>query len=233
MSEQVAIITGAGRGIGRATAGELARRGYGLTLVARTEKELHETHKHFGGDALVSPCDVTDPAVVERVVAQTQEKFGRIDALVNNAGAAPVLTVEQTTPEEWRRVLDTNLSAAFYFVRAVWPIMKRQGGGAIVNISSFAARDPFPGFVAYGAAKAGMNLMGVALSREGEAHGIRVYTVAPAAVETAMFRKIMTPEQYPTTKTLDPSEVARVIAQCVAGELRHTSGEVIYLHKSP
>src|SRR4051794_20960259 len=130
MTQPVAIITGAGRGIGRAIAGELARRGYRLTLVARTEKELHETHQHFGGDALISPCDVTDPAVVERVVAQTHEKFGRIDALVNNAGAAPVLPVEQTTPEEWRRVIDTNLSAAFYFVRAVWSIMKRQGGGA-------------------------------------------------------------------------------------------------------
>jgi NADP-dependent 3-hydroxy acid dehydrogenase YdfG len=93
MDQLVAIITGAGRGIGRAAAEELARRGYRLTLVARTEKDLQETHKQIGGEALVAPCDVTDPTVVERVVAQTHEKFGRIDARVNNAGTAPGLTL--------------------------------------------------------------------------------------------------------------------------------------------
>lgn len=228
----VAVITGAGRGIGRAAALELAQRAYRVVLVARTVGELHETAQAAGTDVLIVAGDVSDPLAAERAVNQTMEKFGRLDALVNCAGVAPVLTIEQTTPQEWRRILDTNLSATFYFMRACWPVMQKQGGGVVVNVSSFSARDPFPGFVAYGSAKAGVNLLGLAAAREGEASGIRVHTVAPAAVETGMFRAIMPPEQFPPADTLDPAEVARVIVRCITGELRHTSGEVIYLHKS-
>src|SRR5206468_11715185 len=120
--------------------------------------------------------------------------------------------------DEWRATIDTNLSATFYLSKAAWPILKRQGGGAIVNISSMAARDPFAGFAAYGAAKAGVNLLSLSLAREGAAHGIRVYTVAPGAVETPMFRGIMSRDQFPTEQTLDPADVARVIGQCVGGD---------------
>jgi NAD(P)-dependent dehydrogenase (short-subunit alcohol dehydrogenase family) len=226
------IITGAGRGIGRATAVELHRRGYQLVLVARTLDDLQETNGLAGGDALVEAIDATDPLAAERVAKRAHEQFGRIDALVHCAGVAPVLDVTQTTPQRWREVLEINLSAAFYFARAVWPIMKQQGGGVIVNLSSFAARDPFGGFAAYGAAKAGVNLLGLSLAREGAAIGIRVHTVAPAAVETEMFRRIVPAEQYPTEKTLSPAEVAQVITHCVTGDLRYTSGEVIWLQKS-
>jgi 3-oxoacyl-[acyl-carrier protein] reductase len=135
------------------------------------------------------------------------------------------------TPEEWRAVIETNLSAAFYLTRAAWPAFERQRGGVVVNISSAAARDPFPGFAAYGAAKAGLNLLGLSAAREGEKIGVRVHTIAPSAVETEMFRGIMTRDQYPSEKTLDPAEVARMIALCVTGELRYASGEVIYVHK--
>jgi NAD(P)-dependent dehydrogenase (short-subunit alcohol dehydrogenase family) len=103
----------------------------------------------------------------------------------------------------------------------------------VVNVSSAAARDPFPGFAAYGAAKAALNLFGLSAAREGLKIGVRVHTIAPGAVETAMFRQIMTPEQYSADLTLKPEDVATIIAQCVAGELRYTSGEVIYVHKHP
>ena len=136
------------------------------------------------------------------------------------------------TVEQWRAVIDTNLSAAFYATRAAWPAFERQGGGVVVNISSAAARDPFPGFAAYGAAKAGLNLFGLSAAREGERIGVRVHTIAPGATETGMFRQLMTAEQYPPEKTLDPADVARVVLQCVRGDLRYTSGEVIYLHKT-
>jgi len=232
MMQPVAIITGAGRGIGRAVALELAQRVHRVALVARTVGELHATAEAAGTDVLIVAGDVSDPLTAERAVNQTMEEFGRIDALVNCAGVAPVLTIEQTTPQEWHKILDTNLSATFYFMRACWPVMQKQGGGVIVNVSSFSARDPFPGFVAYGSAKAGVNLMGLAAAREGAESGIRVHTVAPAAVETGMFRAIMPPEQFPPRDTLDPGEVARIIGQCITGELRNTSGEVIYLHKS-
>jgi NAD(P)-dependent dehydrogenase (short-subunit alcohol dehydrogenase family) len=231
MNDPVAIITGAGRGIGRATAIELARRGYRLALAARRGEDLDETARLAGGGLCV-PTDVTDPQQVDRLARQALERFGRIDAVVNNAGLAPVRSIAEMTPREWRDVIDTNLSAAFYLTRAAWPAFVKQKGGVVVNVSSAAARDPFPGFAAYGAAKAGLNLFGLSAAREGEPIGVRVHTIAPSAVETEMFRGLMTPEQYPADKTLDPADLARMIASCVTGELRYTSGETIYVHKT-
>jgi NAD(P)-dependent dehydrogenase (short-subunit alcohol dehydrogenase family) len=230
MNSPTAIITGAGGGIGRATAIELARRGYRLVLCGRTQESLRVTATEAGNGVIV-PVDLTDPADADRAVEAAMSALGRVDLLVNNAGIAPVLGIEQTSNAQWREVIDTNLSAVFYLCRAVWPIFRKQGGGVIVNVSSLAARDPFPGFAAYGAAKAGLNLLGLSLAREGEPINVRVCTVAPGAVETALFRKLMTPEQYPTEKTLSPTDVARVIAQCAAGDLKFTSGEVIWIRK--
>lgn len=235
MSDLVAVITGAGRGIGRATAIELAGAGYRVVLAGRNRAALDETLQlaagKVGARGVVLPSDVTRPDDVERLIALTLDRFGRIDALVNNAGLAPVRSIKETTIEQWRAVIDTNLSAAFYATRAAWPAFGRQGGGVVVNISSAAARDPFAGFAAYGAAKAGLNLFGLAAAREGAAVGVRVHTIAPGAVETGMFREIMTPEQWPREKTLDPADVARVVLQCIRGDLRYASGEVIYLQK--
>ena len=232
MPEPVAVITGAGRGIGRATAVELAGAGYRVVLAGRDRESLEETLHAIGGRGLAMPTDVTRPAEVGRLIAAALDAFGRVDVLVNNAGLAPVRSVKEMTPEEWRAVIDTNLSAAFYATRAAWPAFERQGRGVVVNISSAAARDPFAGFAAYGAAKAGLTLFGLAAAREGAPVGIRVHTIAPGAVETGMFRQIRTADEWPADKTLDPADVARVVLQCVRGDLRHASGEVIYLSKT-
>jgi len=232
MQQPVALITGAGRGIGRAAAIELSRRGYFPALLARSRDQLQETQS-LCGHGLILAVDVTDAVAVERAVAQCVEQRGRIDAIVHCAGLAPVQSIAEMSVEQWHAVLDTNLSAAFYLCKAAWPTFVRQGSGAVVNVSSAAARDPFPGFAAYGAAKAGVNLFGLSAAREGHKIGVRVYTIAPAAVETEMFRRILSREQYPTEKTLSPQDVARVIAQCVAGDLQYASGEVIYLHQEP
>jgi 3-oxoacyl-[acyl-carrier protein] reductase len=95
-----------------------------------------------------------------------------------------------------------------------------------------SSRDPLPGFAAYGAAKAGLNLFSLALAREGAEHGIRSYAIAPGAVETSMFRRMVSKEKWPVEKTLDPADVARVVAQCIDGDLKYTSGEVIFLSKT-
>lgn len=231
MRKKVAFITGAGRGIGRAVAEELSRRNYQLALVSRTRDDLENT-RNSCDDGLVLPADVADFSAIERAVAQAVAKFGRIDAVVHCAGVAPVKSVAEMSVEQWREVIEVNLSSAFYVCKAVWPIFAGQGGGVIVNVSSAAARDPFAGFAAYGAAKAGLNLFGLSAAREGQAIGVRVHTIAPSAVETGMFRQILSQEQYPTEKTLSPADVARVIAQCVDGDLRYASGEVIYMHKN-
>jgi NAD(P)-dependent dehydrogenase (short-subunit alcohol dehydrogenase family) len=211
---------------------ELSRRNYAIAAVARTESLLRELCDQIPG-SLALAIDVTDADRVAGAVQQVAEHFGRLDAIIHSAGVAPVATVEQTTLQQWREVIDTNLSSAFYLARAAWPIFRKQNSGVIVNISSLAARDPFPGFGAYAAAKAGVNLLDLVLAREGAEIGVRVHTLALGAVETEMFRAIMTPEQFPPTKTLAPEEVAQTIAACVTGELRYTSGEVIYLHKTP
>jgi 3-oxoacyl-[acyl-carrier protein] reductase len=232
MSKKVVIITGAGRGIGRAAAIELARREYATVLVSRTEGELRETAKLAGGDACVLSADIAKPQASIEAAKKCLEKFGRIDAVVHCAGVAPVLKIDQTSDEQWRQIIDTNLSAAFYLARAAWPTFVKQKAGVVVNISSTASRSPFPGFSAYGAAKAGINLFGLALAQEGFPLGIRVHSISPGATETKMFREIFTEEKYPAAKVMDPAEVARVVALCVTGELANTTGEVIWLHKT-
>ncbi len=231
MGGPVAIITGAGRGIGRATAVELATHGYQLALVSRTVNQLEETAV-LAGTGFVVQADVAKPAAAESIVARTMVKFGRIDAIVHCAGLAPARSISGMTDDEWHAVIDTNLSAAFYLCRAVWKQFEAQRRGVIVNVSSAAARDPFPGFSAYGAAKAGINLFGLSAAREGAEAGIRVHTIAPGAVETSMLRSLFSAEQYPCEKALQPEDVARVIGQCVRGDLRYASGEVIYLQKT-
>jgi NAD(P)-dependent dehydrogenase (short-subunit alcohol dehydrogenase family) len=230
MQSLTALITGAGRGIGRAAAVELAAGGYELALLSRNESELKQTAV-LAGRGLVIPTDVTKPEQIDDAIRKTVDAFARLDAIVHCAGLAPVRSIEQMSIDEWRRVIDTNLSAAFYLCRAAWPIFRMQHAGVIVNISSEASRDPFAGFTAYGSAKAALNLFSRCAAREGQEIGVRVHTIAPAAVETAMFRQILTPQQYPTEKTLSPHDVAKLIAQCVRGDLRYASGEVIYLHK--
>jgi 3-oxoacyl-[acyl-carrier protein] reductase len=231
MSERLAMVTGAGRGIGRAAAIELAAKGFQLALVSRTGAELEATAGLCGGKAKIFICDVSDSQRVDKLIEDVLGAFGRVDALVHCAGVALMRSIEAITLEEWRTTIDTNLASIYFMCRRLWPVWRRLGGGVVVNISSYAARDPFAGLGAYGAAKAGVNLLGLALSREGAEIGVRVHTVAPAATETAMLRSLLSADQLPSDKTLEPAVVARVIAQCVCGDLTCTSGEVIYVHK--
>lgn len=227
----VTLITGAGSGIGRASAIALADQGHRLVLVGRRRQSLEETAELVSQESLLLPADISDPTQAQHVVEDAHSAMGRLDALVHCAGLAPVLSVEQMSVEQWDAVIATNLSAGFYLSKAAWPIFTEQKSGVLVLMSSLSSRDPFPGFAAYGAAKAGVNLLGWSLAREGADRGIRVHVIAPGAVETAMFRQIATTGQYPPENTLAPDEVAQIIVQCVTGELARTSGEVIYLHK--
>ncbi|MGA2443115.1 MAG: SDR family oxidoreductase, partial [Tepidisphaeraceae bacterium] len=183
MSDRVGLVTGAGRGIGRAVAVELARRGYRLALVSRTQRELEETRALCGGAANIFNfvCDVADAQRVDVLVEDVLAKFGRVDVLAHCAGMVVKKSIEQLSIDQWRGMLDTNLSSVYFLCRRLWPVFRRQGGGVVVNVSSYSARDPFPGLGAYGAAKAGVNLLGLALAREGAEIGVRVHTVAPAA----------------------------------------------------
>lgn len=228
----VAIVTGAGRGIGRATVSALSTKGYAVVCVARTAAKVERAAAEIPV-GLPVVADLEDPSAPARIVEVAFQWRSRVDALINNAGIAPLLPIEQTTPEVWNRVLAVNLTAVYALCRACWPVFTRARSGVIVNVSSIAARDPFPGFSAYGATKAAVNLLGLALAREGAAVPIRVHTIAPGAVETDMFRAMIDEQTWGKDKTLAPEEVANVITSAVTGELRYTSGEVVYLRRNP
>jgi NAD(P)-dependent dehydrogenase (short-subunit alcohol dehydrogenase family) len=227
----ISLITGAGSGIGRACAIALGGEGHRTVLVGRRRQMLEQTAERCAEETMLLPADVSDPAQVWRVIDDTLSAFGRIDSIVHCAGLAPLKPIEDLSIDDWNATIATNLSAAFYLAKAAWPALVAQRGGVIVNLSSLSARDPFPGFSAYGAAKAGINLLGLSLAREGQAHGIRVHTIAPGGVETPMLRGLFSCEQVPAEQVLDPDEVAAVVVQCIAGPLSPTSGEVIYVHR--
>lgn len=228
----VAIVTGGGRGIGRCVVHRLAQCGHWVVVVGRTKSEIEKVASDcaFG---LPVVADVSQPDECQRVIDRTIKWQQQVDVLVNCAGYAPMLGVEQTTAAEWRRVVDINLTGPYAMARACWPHFVARKAGVIVNVSSMAAKDPLPGFLAYGAAKAGLNTLGLTLAREGATHGIRVHTISPGAVETGMFRALVDEKTWPKTKTLPPEDVADVIISCVGGDLRYTSGEVIYLRREP
>lgn len=226
-SHLVAIITGAGSGIGRATSELLSARGHRLVLVGRRLDRLTETGAMLNSQWLAAPADVSNETQLQSVITSTLARFGRIDALINNAGFAPMAAIDQHNPQLIREVFAINAIAPAIFIAAVWPTMLRQKSGRIVNVSSLAAVDPFPGFFAYSAAKASMNLLAFAASNEGRTHGIRAFAVAPGAVETDMLRAIISKDALPRTRTLTPRAVASVIVQCATGERDAESGQTI------
>jgi NAD(P)-dependent dehydrogenase (short-subunit alcohol dehydrogenase family) len=154
----VALVTGAGTGVGRAAALALLGDGWRVALIGRRAEPLEETAALGGaGDrALALPCDVTDPAAVDAAFAATVAKFGRLDVLFNNAGAGtPAKTIDEISIDEWRMVVEVNLNGAFYCARAAFAQMKRQQpqGGRIVNNGSISAHTPRPGSVPYTSTK--------------------------------------------------------------------------------
>lgn len=234
---RTAIVTGAGSGIGRAVSLKLARMGYAVALAGRTARTLEKVGAEIDeqglAKALIVRTDVANAGDIKRLVRRVLKHWGRVDVLVNNAGYAPSVPTHQVTEKQWRKILDTNLSAAFHATRLVWGAMKKQRGGVIINISSMAAKDPFPGLGAYGVAKAGLNMLTLATAREGDADGIRVVAIAPASVDTPMFRALVGEKNVKTDEILAPDDVAQAIADAVEGSLRYSSGDTIYLHRRP
>ena len=211
----VALVTGAGSGIGEATARRLVADGFDVAVAGRRAELLAALASDCPG-VVAFPTDMADTAAVLRLVGSVQERFGRLDVLVNNAGTARQLSIAETDPEFFRAIIDVNLVGPAAAIHAAWPLFLRQGRGCIVNVSSLAQLDPFPGFFAYGASKAGLHLLTVVAQNEGADQGVRAFTVAPGVVETPLHRALM-PEGVAPDMRLEPQAVADVIAECVAG----------------
>jgi NAD(P)-dependent dehydrogenase (short-subunit alcohol dehydrogenase family) len=177
-----AIVTGGGRGIGAGIAMALARRGIQVAVVARTPKELQRTVNAVeaaGGKAIAIPADLSAPDSVEKVLVETRQRLGAPDILVNNAGMAESAPLARTDDGLWDRHLALNLTAAFWFCRALGPQMAARGWGRIVNVASAAAERPLAYSAAYSASKAGLVGLTRALSAELGPHGVTVNVICP------------------------------------------------------
>lgn len=225
----VTLITGAGSGIGRATASLLAGARHRLVLAGRRRETLEETTSMLGtgAEALIVCADVAEAAQAAEMVDAAVERYGRLDNLVNNAGLAPVRPIDQTTPEVLRAVYGVNALGPAYAIVRAWPTFVRQRSGCIVNVSTMGTVDPFPGFFAYAAAKSAVNSMARSCAKEGRAFNIRAFAVAPGAVETEILRANFPESVLPRDKALDPRAVARVIVDCIAGALDDQNGGTV------
>lgn len=181
---QVVLVTGAGRGIGREIARRCSAAGAAVVLAARSVDALHETAGMLEGESLVAPMDVTDADSVEAAVAAADERFGRIDALVNNSGiGGPSLPLWEVPEAEWAETLDVNVTGVYRCCRAVLPGMIERGSGAVVTIGSMTGKRELLNRSAYASSKAALIGLTRTLAHEVGPHGIRVNLISPGAVE--------------------------------------------------
>ena len=189
LTGKVAIVTGAGRGLGRAMAHGLARAGAAVTVAARTASELDsfvDEVKAAGGQALACPTDITDEASVERMVDATVETFGRIDVLVNNSGIVASTPLIDQSADEWDRVVATNLRGTFLATKAVGRHLVAQGSGKVVNIASNFALQGVANHAAYSASKAGVIAFTRSMAIEWSRRNIQVNALAPGYFATPL-----------------------------------------------
>ena len=190
LSGKVIIVTGGSKGIGAAAGAALAREGATVMLTARDGKlagDVAQSIVAAGGQASAAACDVSDYAAVEALVRETEGRFGKVDALINNAGVIePIATVAESDPAIWARNIEINLTGAYHPIRALLPRMIAAGGGTIVNVSSGAAMRPLEGWSAYCTGKAGLAMLTRAVHLENADKGIRVFGFQPGTTDTDM-----------------------------------------------
>ena len=208
MDGKVALVTGASRGIGEATAWDFARAGASVVLAARGVEAIERIASAIiaeGGRAAAIGCDVARFADVDRAVASALEQFGRIDFLVNNAGVIdPIARLGASDPDAWSRVADINYKGVYYGMRAAIPRMAEQGAGVVVNVSSGAATSPLEGWSHYCSTKAAVLMLTRCADKEYRGHGVRVVGLSPGTVATEMQVQIKASGVNPVSQ-LDPS----------------------------
>ncbi len=221
-----AIVTGAGRGIGRALAIGLSEAGADVALLSRTESDLEETAeaiRALGREALVKPTNVTDRNQVHNAITEIQANFGKIDILVNNAGMNIRSKALEVTDEEWETIVDTNLKSAFMMSQEAGKVMKEQSsGGRIINISSVAGHVALRTGVVYAATKAALIQMTKVLAMEWGQYGINVNSIGPWYFKTPLTEKLLADESY-VKDILGVTPLKRI------GELPELVGPVVFL----
>jgi NAD(P)-dependent dehydrogenase (short-subunit alcohol dehydrogenase family) len=245
LSGRVAVITGGGTGIGRATALVLAQYGADVVLAGRRPEPLESTAgeiEALGRRALPVSTDVTAAANCERLVEGTLTEFGRLDILVNNAGGAKTQSISKWTEQEWRDVIALNLDSVWFLSRAASKPMLQQRKGAIVNISSGASLLAMPQAAPYGAAKAGVNNLTGAMAASWTGRGVRVNAIASGAVRAATLlddaaRYGLDPEAIGMTNASgrlgEPEEIGYGVLFFASDASSFCSGQTLYIHGGP
>jgi len=227
LAGQVAIVTGASRGIGAAIARELSNLGATAVLCGRTRTALESTAKSIseaGGKAVTIACDVTSLQSVDAAAKEVESSFGCIDILVNNAGIGGFDgPLHQLSPDAWDQILNTNLRGVYYAVRAFAPLMIRARSGHIINISSLAGKNALPNGAAYAASKWGLNGLSYSLAEELRSHNIRVAVVCPGSTNTDLSPH---PGKDPA-KMLQPEDVALAVGMLVTQSPQSFISEVL------
>jgi 3-oxoacyl-[acyl-carrier protein] reductase len=224
---QVAIVTGAGSGIGAAIARKLAALGATTVLCGRKRAALEATAAAIaetGGHAEAADCDVTELRSVEAVAARVDRSFGRADILINNAGVGGFGgPLHQLPPESWEQILNTNLRGVYFCIRSFAPMMIRARNGHIVNISSLAGKNALPNGAAYSASKWGLNGLSYSVAEELRGYNIRVSVICPGSVHTDLSPH----EGKDPKKMLQPEDVAHVVAMLVTQAPQSFVSEVL------
>jgi 3-oxoacyl-[acyl-carrier protein] reductase len=208
LNNKTAIVTGGTRGIGRAIAEALLLEGISVCIAARRQSEIDEAVRELGGRTVGFVCDVRDHDQVKALIDYTVKEFGGLDILVNNAGIGIFETVEETSPEDFRAVLETNLFGVFYCCHEAIPQIRKRGGGYIINISSLAGANPHPRMAAYNASKFGLNGFSEALMQEVRHDNIKVSYIMPGSVNTEFGGDTASDEK---SWQLTPQDIARVV----------------------
>jgi 2-hydroxycyclohexanecarboxyl-CoA dehydrogenase len=236
LKDKIAIVTGAGQGIGRGIAEKLAAEGATVAVTDVNETTAKETAYTIGGGAVGIRADVTSRESVEAMVAQVHRQFGRIDVLVNNAGWDKAGPFVGSDPADWDRVIAINLYGVLHTCKAVLPIMAEQGHGSVVNLASDAGRVGSSGEAVYSAAKGGVIAFTKAIAREMARHQVNANAVCPGPTDTALFasmggdnpklREALT-KAIPFRRLAQPADLANVVAFLASDEASYVTGQTV------